>query len=126
MTFTEAKQICKDFQGRLAEVRNEEIDNFVDQMLSNRELRYEIDGDTWWVGARDKDDEGQWLWESDSASAEFQDWASGQPDNGPGLFNNEDCLSIQGYGHILNNDKDYNWADQDCNDSYHYICEKDL
>lgn len=72
--------------------------------------------DDWasWVGASDKDTEGEWRWEDgDIVDLEYPDtfFNEGQPDGGEG----EDCAAYSHGGWRLD--------DMDCNIPHPYVCE---
>ncbi|XP_069129322.1 uncharacterized protein [Argopecten irradians] len=81
-------ELCEGMNAKLVRADNEEVNSFLRSEVSRRGLTYV------WIGANDKDVEGEWVWgHGDPAS--FTDWRDGDPDN----WGNEDCaiISIQGW-----------------------------
>ena len=68
-----------------------------------------------WFGLTDMDSEGTWVSASAGLAATFTDWDVGQPDNNVG---NQDCaLFWNKYG-------EWKWDDDQCTDSFNFLCEK--
>ena len=73
-------------------------------------------GNVWmWIGINDKETEGTWVYESDSAPVAIQPvpWTSGEPSNSASA---EHCGSF--YTSFVRT-----WNDRRCTDSMEYICE---
>ncbi|XP_021339975.1 perlucin-like protein [Mizuhopecten yessoensis] len=64
-----------------------------------------------WIGANDREKEGDWRWISDNSTVEFSDWGRAEPSNTGG---NEHCAQII-----------TQWNDQVCTMPYGIICEKE-
>ena len=69
-------------------------------------------GEDFWIGANDKDLEGDWVWESDKSKLVIRDWHTGQPSK------DGDCVEIRWYQSL------YRWNDVICSHFILYICEK--
>jgi hypothetical protein len=69
-------------------------------------------GEDFWIGANDKDLEGDWVWESDKSKLLFSDWHVDEPST------DGDCAEIR-WDQSL-----YRWNDIICSDFNLYICEK--
>ena len=54
---------------------------------------HELVGTTVWVGINDRVLEGMYV-KSNGGTATFLPWAAGQPDNGGGGINQEDCIAV--------------------------------
>ena len=67
-----------------------------------------------WIGATDAASEGNWQW-TGGASFDFDNWRSGEPNNGSG---SEDCAVIEG-------DRGGTWDDRGCFASGAFLCERD-
>lgn len=73
-------------------------------------------GGNHWIGINDRGgitQEGRWRWSS-GQSADFRNWASGEPNDG-GLFGSEDCVVMIGDG---------KWNDLGCGESRTALCER--
>ena len=71
-------------------------------------------GESFWIGANDKDIESDWVWESDKSKLLFTDWHVGEPNN----YVDEDC------GIMRWHNSQYRCNDGDCRRLCLYICEK--
>jgi|GEM_PF-1248272 len=69
-------------------------------------------GRAFWVGASDREVEGQWTW-NDGTPLDYDPWAGGEPNN---AGSGEDCA------HSNWNSRG-NWNDANCNGRYPYVCE---
>lgn len=69
-------------------------------------------GRAFWVGASDREVEGQWAW-NDGTPLDYDPWAGGEPNN---AGSGEDCA------HSNWNSRG-NWNDANCNARYPYVCE---
>ncbi|XP_062610565.1 perlucin-like protein [Saccostrea cucullata] len=96
--------------GKLVEMESSSENNFVRMLAQN--LTESV-----WLGATDREVEGQWRWADNNSLLTFSDWdvLHNQPNN----YNNQDCLSLYlPYG--------LTWCDESCdNRDYQYICERD-
>jgi uncharacterized protein (TIGR03067 family) len=69
-----ARQRCVELGGRLAEVRSQAENDFLERMVVNREP------DGVWLGATDEVQEGRWLW-SEGSPLTYANWDNTQPNN---------------------------------------------
>jgi serine/threonine-protein kinase len=74
LTWHAAQKKCAELGGRLAEVRSEEENEFLVNMLMGKEP------DGFWLGATDEAQEGRWLW-SDGSPVTYVNWDADQPNN---------------------------------------------
>ena len=87
LAFEDAMSYCQNIGGRLAETRNQEQYDVVE------DLSRSLGATNFWLGACDGYPEGHWYWISDrSPVALGKFWLTNQPDNAGG---NENCLQIQ-------------------------------
>merc|ERR1712045_224289 len=80
---------------------------------------------SFWLGAttngrHDSHNPGTWFWPHLNETAEWSDWADGEPNN----YGHEDCLAMNEYHDFLFPwARDYFWNDVDCEATHHYICQ---
>ena len=68
-----------------------------------------------WIGASDMAVEGEFLWLPGTAELDYSNWAPTEPDN----YNNQDhCVAIDLH-------RNYQWADDICQEQRNFICEID-
>jgi hypothetical protein len=78
--------------------------------------------DIWWLGGSDSDVEGNWRWSSgSSAFFSYTNWARGEPDNGDGFVDAQDCVALQ---RVIEANIEYKWSDHRCEATVSYICER--
>ena len=65
-----------------------------------------------YIGARDFEDTGDWIWESSNASLTFNDWYPNEPQTGNGLR----CAGYYKY-------YGWKWIDVDCGIEMEFVCE---
>ncbi|XP_045207411.2 C-type mannose receptor 2-like [Mercenaria mercenaria] len=100
---------CKVNHGDLIDIHSEAEQDFIISAWKN--LSYTIFGSSrLWIGLNDIFTPGIWTWFSGRKEIDFQNWASGRPDNESGKHCAVMTLSGQ-------------WEDYDCYDSYNWICE---
>merc|ERR1712150_141268 len=108
VTWPEASEICRGFEGFLAEPTTPEIDNF----LSNR-VKQTNPKKIFWLGASDIEKEGAWSWVTSRLGFGYTNWLPPDPNNaGAG----EDCLLNNWVGQGK-------WEDGDCEWLQYFICQ---
>ncbi|XP_071150013.1 perlucin-like [Mytilus edulis] len=107
VTWAEAEEICRSFEGYLAEPINKPIDDY----LISETLKT---GRKYWLGLSDLEQEGTFLWTtSQTGITSYNNWIPGDPNN---ANSGEDC--------VLNNwTHKGKWADGDCEWKEYYICQ---
>ncbi|VDI06191.1 Hypothetical predicted protein [Mytilus galloprovincialis] len=94
-----------------------------DAKLAEPDTQSEIDyisgiassmSDTFWIGGKDKDDEGTFVWASDNRNVTLFNWANGEPNDVNG---GEDCVNV----HI---NLEFLWNDSACDEQSRFVCEK--
>ena len=83
-TWYEAKMIAEECGGHLVTIESEAENNFSKSLI----------GETVWLGATDRDSEGNWKWLTGEALT-YSDWNLNQPDNASLLEGQEDFLEIR-------------------------------
>lgn len=101
-TWEDARSACAAWGGRLASVDSEQVD----VLLANH-----MAADSW-IGANDRDVEGE-LVSSDGGALTFTNWDASQPDNAEA---GEDCVEK-----LLRNGL---WNDASCDQRNSYFCER--
>ena len=106
-TWSEAKRLCQEMNGRLLEVRTEE------ELWEAGRIRSEI-GLAFWLGGSDERVEGDWRWQSDEGRIDMsQFWLPDQPNGG----RRDNCLlmgwSVGSFG----------FADYPCSDTLPVVCD---
>jgi len=107
----DAKSSCESHNGKLFEPKTLSINNGVWD-----KFKEVYSGNVWtWIGINDKETEGTWVYESDSAPVAIQPvpWTSGEPSNSASA---EHCGSF--YTSFVRT-----WNDRRCTDTMEYICE---
>ena len=96
VTWRVAARKCREMGGRLAEVRSQAENEFLTNFVRGK------GSDGIWIGARDEDREGEWVW-SDGSPVDYRNWADGQPNNAGGAEN---------FAMLLVRDNNGKWWDQ--------------
>ena len=91
VTWRVAARKCREMGGRLAEVRSQAENEFLTTFVRGK------GSDGIWIGARDEDREGEWVW-SDGSRVNYGNWASEQPNNLGGAENFAMLLVRDGSG----------------------------
>lgn len=71
----------------------------------------EIDDNLWWIGATDRDSEGDWRW-SNGAKMDWSNWDHGQPDDNQC---GQDCAALSDIG-------DGRWLNAHCEQALPFVC----
>ena len=87
----------------LATVFDQDVNNFVTSLAK---------GSQFWIGGRRSGDEWKW---TQSTGTEFENWASGEPNNWGG---DENCVQM-GYPLFQN----HKWNDQKCSVQIGFVCQ---
>merc|ERR1711973_21652 len=108
MNWFEARQFCQDHHGYLAEIKTEEEQMNVNQILPSGRL--------YWIGLEDFSREGNFIWDNSKEDVEFSNWDEGQPD---AYYDDEDCVNMSSNG---------TWNDVGCffddwNGALHAVCQ---
>jgi len=104
--WTDAQNICQNYNANLITVRNQEENVYV---------QHRMNGAKGWIGLNDRESEGTFVW-ADKQSNSFTYWAQSQPND----FNNEDCVHTLGVGHS------FMWNDVSCASCHNYTCSEDF
>ena len=113
LTWHEAMERCEAMGGHLATIRDKAEDWFVTNLVKEK-LTYRGKLDGVWLGATDKQIEGQWNW-IDSTPFAFTKWGPGQPNNKQASEH-----------YLLLYIADDNWSDQPDRSHQHttfFVCE---
>ncbi|XP_077065607.1 uncharacterized protein LOC143718432 [Siphateles boraxobius] len=102
-SWNESRRFCTEKGADLIIINNREEQDFVKKKISC--------GTKVWIGLTDSDEEGTWKW-VDGSTPTFRFWSSKEP-NGR---REENCALIHSS----------NWADYQCNDTFLWICEKNI
>ena len=102
-------QYCWNAGGYLAEFEYLDEEQALDSVL--------LVDKHFWIGLSDFAHEGTWRWQESHGETSYQNWCSGQPDNGGG---DEDCVAK-----ICSADANCKWNDCQCsdNDYAHALCQ---
>ncbi|XP_078610832.1 alpha-N-acetylgalactosamine-specific lectin-like [Branchiostoma floridae x Branchiostoma japonicum] len=103
MTNDAAKQRCQEDGGHLADVKTQDLHNFLVSQIMK------VDGsESHWIGLQYLS--GEWRW-SDGTAAVFTNWAPGEPNNP-----DQQCVNLrQPVG--------FRWDDNQCTKTKHFICQ---
>uniref|UniRef100_A0A8C1DZL0 C-type lectin domain-containing protein n=1 Tax=Cyprinus carpio carpio TaxID=630221 RepID=A0A8C1DZL0_CYPCA len=110
--WTESRRYCKERGADLIIINNREEKDFVHNKSGNA---------VFYIGLTDTDAEGTWKW-VDNSTLTSSFWASGQPDGGQGIVD-EDCVVTVAvppaeWPNLVG------WLDVSCNKTFQWICEK--
>ena len=120
MTWEEAKAYCESKGGYLATITSAEEQKMVEKVIEeknygDRKIRF-------WIGATDKEVEGQWKWVT-GEKFDYTNWGAQEPDNTP----DQDYIVIHSYIDTRYGIEKYQW--DDINNSQakevttYFICE---
>ena len=115
MHWTLAKDECSGEQGTLIQIRNQETQNWVVNTLNA--LQWSTDGV--WIGAHDRDIEGEWRWVT-GEKITWSYWASGQANCKRLCWKH--CGTLRRYD-------EGQWYDKPCSlleYKYSFICQFDM
>ncbi|XP_078679028.1 uncharacterized protein LOC144914705 isoform X8 [Branchiostoma floridae x Branchiostoma belcheri] len=110
-TYEAAKQTCLSNGGHLADVKTQELHDF---LLS--EIQKVDASRDYWIGLNDLKDEKTWTWSDGTPVSDcvFTNWAPGEPNNAYGQ--GQDC------GHLWKG-KGFKWDDDGCGKQKYFICQ---
>ncbi|CAH1248684.1 CSMD1 [Branchiostoma lanceolatum] len=106
-TFVDAETKCAEEGGILATVKDQQVQDFLVQLLSvsNKDV---------WIGLTDQDVEGQFVW-ADGTPLVYSNWAPGEP-------NGDDTTNCVHLWPLAN----FRWHDMPCGRSNYYICQYNM
>ncbi|XP_038056114.1 perlucin-like protein [Patiria miniata] len=107
-----ARQICKDEGGWVATIRNDEDQDWINNLY--KQHRQSPCNQYYWIGANDLKNEGTFVWHQDGSAVTYTSrWEGGEPNN----KDNEDCARV--------NSDNMSWNDEDYDRSreYCFVCE---
>ncbi|ESO86195.1 hypothetical protein LOTGIDRAFT_235549 [Lottia gigantea] len=102
----DADRFCQDKGGHLTSILSEEEDNFLLARLAARSTA----GVTVWIGLNDLD--GSYKW-TDGSLVQYKSWGRGEPND---AYGGQRCINF----YSLSGD----WNDDNCMDSFGFICKK--
>uniref|UniRef100_A0A1A7X271 C-type lectin domain-containing protein n=2 Tax=Iconisemion striatum TaxID=60296 RepID=A0A1A7X271_9TELE len=105
----ESRQKCQSVGADLVVINNEQEQNALYRMNGNQYLLF-------WIGLHNTDGTLKWV---DGSELNDTFWQNGQPSSD--VANNEDCVEMYHQSPAL-----ANWNDAPCQNSRHWLCEKDL
>ncbi len=118
MTYAAAETACTAFGSKLAVIKS---------AVTNATVRSLIGLTDAFVGGTDSAIEGSWTWlrnplDPITVGVSYTNWRAGEPNNGGGSIDGEDCMIIEG-------DENGTWDDRPCAPpplgagSYAYVCQ---
>jgi Lectin C-type domain len=116
LPWAEAEAACASLGGHLAAIASSTENAFLSQIAPARPPLQDI-----WIGASDEASEDDFRWSSGDAFG-FTAWRRGEPNNGGGDGDVENCAVIEGD----NNQPGAGclWDDRPCADPQPYMCER--
>ena len=106
-TWDEANEYCQNIDSSLVEIDSNEEFQFIRDTYTQR--LYGI-----WVGAHDRAQQGQFVWQQSKQPVQKDLWAQDQPNNNGG---NEHCALWGYYGKLY---------DRICSNRRYFVCEKNI
>ncbi|KAL4236449.1 plasmacytoid dendritic cell antigen processing and presentation [Mactra antiquata] len=114
-----AVQECISLDSHLVLVNSASEQSYLANYLSGIWSYVRDHDDEVWILGTDHENEGTWVYTDDISETEkplpYTHWATDQPDDPHGKH--EDCVA-------LNRDSKFQWYDFECNQHFHYICER--
>nr|ADF87943.1 C-type lectin 5 [Azumapecten farreri] len=104
-SWNDAQSDCQSRDSNLVKIETAEENSWLETIATL--------SDHQWIGATDRDKEGEWRWISDNSLVSFTAWGSGEPNN---VDDNEHC------GHVYVGAR---WNDLVCSMLFGFICEKE-
>ncbi|XP_069140521.1 lactose-binding lectin l-2-like isoform X2 [Argopecten irradians] len=113
-TWAESDVYCHSAGADLATIETAEEQHYLEGHLSA--IAGAFDPARFWFGGNDFAEEGTWVWaKSKIQIVEYTNWRYNAVTP---IDKDENCLELsQGY--------DWQWNDNDCDDRYFFVCEKD-
>ncbi|XP_021356222.1 perlucin-like protein isoform X2 [Mizuhopecten yessoensis] len=108
-TWAEASIICADLKGHLATVNSAAENSFLKAQANV------LKQTGYWLDGNDFEVEGSWRWTTSDDLITFNDWHSGEPNQGASA----DCLALW-------RDHAYQWADEPCRHVWNFICKTNI
>lgn len=116
--WVDAESTCEHFGGHLVTIDNINEESYLEMFIMDSRTR----ASDWslnytWVGGLDFIKEGHWLWVTGKpiTTTSFTNWRGGAPNNGRHGVHDEDCM-----------DWSFGWNDNNCYESFNFVCEKSL
>eukprot|EP00058_Branchiostoma_floridae_P019989 XP_002605479.1 hypothetical protein BRAFLDRAFT_92896 [Branchiostoma floridae] len=105
-----AQETCEADGGNLVSVKTSSLNNFLLDLMPERE--------NYWIGLNDKDSEGTWMWEDGSRlkSCDFTNWAPYEPNDNYGAYGGQDCIHLWA-------GSSFKWDDDECWKGKYFICQ---
>ncbi|XP_069140520.1 perlucin-like isoform X1 [Argopecten irradians] len=116
-TWAESDVYCHSAGADLATIETAEEQHYLEGHLSA--IAGAFDPPQFWIGGEDFAEEGTWVWlksKTPISAQSYSNWIGGGSSL-PITFD-ENCL-------MVTRDSGYKWEDNNCDDHYFFICEKD-
>lgn len=94
------------------EAHNKVINTIVEKTIYTHFFHFVVYGQWRYLGANDKEKEGDYIWSNSGKSISFENWWPGEP-NDKG-YGGEDCMEMRYWG---------KWNDVGCYQDNKFICE---
>ena len=107
--FFSAALHCKQLRSYLAEIQSESENRFVARLHHDEDI---------WIGLSDRQEEGQWIWETSRRLVNFTRWSPGEPNNKGGGNGRAHCALIWRHYHLET------WDDRNCDQKKYFVCER--
>ena len=88
-----AKDLCRNIGGILYEPKNQSVMKIV---INKAQAMDSVNG--FWIGIRDVDIEGTFVYDSDKSPLLFTDWNYGQPNDAGPIYYGADCVAVNSHG----------------------------
>ncbi|XP_033756324.1 echinoidin-like isoform X1 [Pecten maximus] len=115
-TWAESDIYCHSAGADLATIETPEEQRFLEGHLATNAGAY--DPPQFWIGGNDFAEEGTWEWLKSKTPISAQSYSNWIGATSPPINSDENCLMVTKGQH-------YKWEDNNCDDKYFFICEKD-
>ncbi|CAH1255133.1 CSMD3 [Branchiostoma lanceolatum] len=108
-----AEELCNSFGGKLAVIKDADTQEFLDDYIRENRDCCDWYQNGYWIGLKDHDDNGNYIWSDGSTLSGYNNWQPGEPSN---HLWSENCVHMYARFNLK-------WNDQRCSIRMGCICE---